>query len=122
MEIVSETNNDRTVLCTFFNAILTIHEVYGADSDDDIIDTLLPEELRGTELDAKFDDLQARYEALFINNKKEFTYKGFSSPKEKAKFLSDWQTAYNELEAAVNGRYSMTNEIRLTFPEGNDQA
>lgn len=96
------------------------YPVWLYDEDDDLIDTLLPEELRGTELDAKFDDLQARYEALFINNKKEFTYNGFSSPEEKAKFLSDWQTAYKELETAVNGRYPMTDEIRLTFPEEND--
>ena len=34
--------------------------------DRNIIDTLLPKELRSdVELDSKFDDLQARYDALF---------------------------------------------------------
>lgn len=93
------------------------YPVWLYDEDDDIIDTLLPEELRGTDLDATYDDLQARYEALFVNNEKEFTYKGFSSPEEKAKYLSDWQTAYDELEAIVNGKYALTNEIQLTFPK-----
>ncbi|MBO4676646.1 MAG: hypothetical protein J5633_03765, partial [Oscillospiraceae bacterium] len=63
-----------------------------------VIDTLLPEELRNDrELDAQFDDLQARYEALFINDEHVFDYVGFESEAEKAAFLSDWQKAVNEL-------------------------
>ena len=92
------------------------YPVWLYDEDDDVIDTLLPEELRNTELDAKFDDLQARYDSLFVNNTKEFSYKGFSSPEEKDKFMSDWQTAYDELVEAVGNRYPITNEIYRAFP------
>ena len=69
------------------------YPVWLYSEDGLVIDTLLPEELRGTELDAKFDDLQERYEALFINNSKEFPYRGFNSPEEKERFLSDWELA-----------------------------
>lgn len=82
------------------------YPVWLYDEDGDIIDTLLPEELRSNiELDRKFDDLQDRYEALFINTDKEFSYKGFASQEEKELFLADWQQAVDELIKAVNGKY-----------------
>ncbi len=94
------------------------YPVWLYDEEGGIIDTLLPEELRSnTELDSRFDDLQERYEALFINNEKEFAFKGFSSPEERSKFLLDWQTAVEELVAAVDGKYPISNEIKLTFPD-----
>ena len=93
------------------------YPVWLYDENDDIIDTLLPEELRNTELDAKFDDLQARYDALFINNKREFTFIGFSSAEEKSKFLFDWQNAFDELVGAVGSLYQISNEIKRTFPD-----
>ncbi len=45
------------------------YPVWLYDENDNLIDTLLPEELRNDHaLDTMFDDLQARYENLFINN------------------------------------------------------
>ena len=94
------------------------YPVWLYDEEDEIIDTLLPNELRSnTELDLKFDDLQKRYEELFVNNEKEFSYKGFSTPEEQAKFLSDWDQAVNELMIAVGGKYPISNEIHRTFPD-----
>lgn len=94
------------------------YPVWLYDEEDDIIDTALPEELRSnTELDAKFDELQARYEALFINNEKEFSFKGFTSTEEKQKFLQDWQAAFDELAAALNGKYPISNEIYHDFED-----
>ena len=67
------------------------YPVWLYDEDGDLIDTLLPEEIRSNvELDSKFDDLQSRYEALFINNSKEFSFVGFKNEYEKQKFLIDW--------------------------------
>ena len=41
------------------------YPVWLYDENGDVIDTLLPEKLRDDiELDSKFDDLQARYDAL----------------------------------------------------------
>ena len=92
------------------------YPVWLYDEEGDIIDTLLPEELSSNmDLDAKFDDLQARYGALFINDGKEFSYRGFASNEEKKKFLADWQQAVDELVAAVDGKYPISNEIGLLF-------
>jgi hypothetical protein len=93
------------------------YPVWLYDEKDNLIDTLLPEELRSNkELDSKFDDLQSRYEALFVNNEKEFSFKGFSSEHEKEKFFIDWQNAVNELISSVNGKYPVIDEICLAFP------
>lgn len=92
------------------------YPVWLYDEDDDLIDTLLPEEIRSnTELDSKFDDLQARYESLFINNSKEFSFVGFKSEDEKNKFLSDWKSAIQDLEVATNGVYEICDEIGKIF-------
>ena len=75
------------------------YPVWLYDEKGGIVDTLLPEELRNdVELDAKFDDLQARYDALFIDNDREFSFVGFGSEAEKLGFLADWNTAVNELK------------------------
>ena len=93
------------------------YPVWLYDEDDNIIDTLLPDELRDDAvLDAQFDDLQFRYDSLFVDNGKEFFFKGFQTAEEKATFLSDWQTAFDALVIAINGRYQVTNEISRAFP------
>lgn len=89
--------------------------LYGEDGL--VIDTLMPEELRSSAPQARFDNLQARYEALFVNTEKEFSYKGFGSSEAKERFLADWQSAYDELERALEGRYPITNEIGLSLPD-----
>ena len=92
------------------------YPVWLYDEDNDLIDTLLPEEIRSNiQLDAKFDDLQARYEALFINNSKEFSFVGFKTEEEKSKFLSDWNSAVQELRVATNGKYEIQDEIDKIF-------
>ena len=88
------------------------YPVWLYDEHDDIIDTLLPEELRtDTELDAKFDDLQARYDALFIDTPHEFSFIGFKSDSERERFFLDWKTTVNELEEKTKGKYPITDEI-----------
>lgn len=50
------------------------YPVWLYDEDGDIIDTLLPEELRDdADLDSKFDELQDRYDALFIDDGKDLS-------------------------------------------------
>lgn len=92
------------------------YPVWLYDDDGDVIDTLLPEELReDKELDEKFDDLQSRYDALFIDNGQEFKYIGFSSDKQKQDFLVDWDKAKFDLEIKVNGKYPIIDDIGLTL-------
>ena len=91
------------------------YPVWLYDENDRIIDTLLPEELRDdTELDAKFDDLQARYDALFIDDGIEFSFKGFESPEERQRFLTDWESAVSELRSKTGGRYEIVDDIALS--------
>lgn len=93
------------------------YPVWLYDENDDVIDTLLPEELRSDfELDAKFDDLQERYDALFIDNSHEFSYVGFKNDDERNKYMEDWKTAVNELKTKINGKYSIiVDDIKKAF-------
>ncbi len=81
-----------------------------------VVDTLLPKELRNDhELDAKFTDLQERYEALFINNEHVFDYVGFRTEADKAAFLADWEKAVKELTEKAKGRYEIVDDIGKSF-------
>ncbi len=93
------------------------YPVWLYDENDDVIDTLLPDELRSDfELDAKFDDLQERYDALFIDNSHEFSYVGFKNDDERNKYMEDWKTAINELKTKINGKYSIiVDDIKKAF-------
>ena len=87
------------------------YPVWLYDEDGDVIDTLLPEELRSDhELDQKFDDLQARYDDLFIETTHEFSYIGFGTDAEEKLFLRDMDAAVAELAAKVDGRYPIIFE------------
>ena len=97
------------------------YPVWLYDEDGDVIDTLLPEELRADhELDQKFDDLQARYDALFIDTTHEFSFVGFGTDAEKELFLRNMDAAVAELTAKVDGRYPIINDINLAFPKDSD--
>lgn len=90
------------------------YPVWLYDEKGDIIDTLLPEELRDDiELDSKFDDLQARYDALFIDNAHEFSFIGFKCAKDRERFCYDWKNTVNELVAKINGKYPIQNDVSL---------
>ena len=80
--------------------------------DGGVIDTRLPDELSNdTELEARFDDLQRRYHALFINNEKEFSYVGFKLSDEKKAFYADMLDAIRELKEKLGGRYEIVDDI-----------
>ena len=82
------------------------YPVWLYDENGFVEDTLLPEELRGDmELDAKFDDLQSRYDALFVDNEHEFSYVGFKSELEKNLFIHDWKNAVEELRSKLDDKY-----------------
>ena len=92
------------------------YPVWLYDEDGFIVNTLLPEELRNDrELDAKFDDLQARYEALFINDEHVFDYIGFKTEAEKNAFLSDWQKAVKDLTEKAKGKDEIVDDIGKSF-------
>lgn len=88
------------------------YPVWLYDEKGDIIDTLLPKELRNDKaLDTKFEDLQKRYNSLFIDNKHEFSFVGFLDEEEKEEFLRDWNSAVTELKDKLKGKYTISDEI-----------
>ena len=92
------------------------YPVWLLDEDDNIIDTLLPEELRNDhELDTKFADLQARYEATFINDGHVFEGIGFKTKEEEDAFRFDWQQVVEELIEKTKGNYVIVDDIGHTF-------
>ncbi|MDO4432864.1 MAG: hypothetical protein Q4B80_06045 [Aerococcaceae bacterium] len=67
------------------------------------------------ELEQKFDDLQARYDAIFIDENHEFSYKGFSTEEERNKFVKDLDSAVQELRELSMGKYIIVVEDRDTI-------
>ncbi len=92
------------------------YPVWLYDEKDHLVDTLLPEELRDdVELDALFDSLQARYDVLFIDTEKEFSFAGFNSEEEKQAFLNDWNHAVKKLRDKCNGRYTIVDDVEKSL-------
>lgn len=90
------------------------YPVWLYDDEGGVIDTVLPEELQGNaELEAIFDDLQDRYDALFIADEHEFSYKGFASQEEKERFLKDLDIARDKFISACEGKYDIINDLVL---------
>jgi len=99
------------------------YPVWLIDEHGSIIDTRLPDELRAdTELDARFNEIADRYEALFINNEREFSYIGFSSPADKARFIRDWNALVEEITRKTGGRYEIVDNIGKAFPRSNSDS
>lgn len=97
------------------------YPVWLYDEEGMVVDTLLPEELRDdVELDSRFDDLQARYDALFVDNACEFDYIGFKNEEDKRVFLKDWECAVSELRRKTQGRYEIIDEIEKAFPTDDE--
>ena len=115
--VLTPDNKEDIQMVTKLRLMLDYHcyPVWLYDESGNIIDTLLPEELRSdTELDAKFDNLQERFDALFIDNEHEFSFKGFQTEEEKQRFLRDWQSAVSDLRSKVAGRYEIVDDISLS--------
>ena len=92
------------------------YPVWLYDEDGDVIDTLLPEELRNDRnLDKKIDELQSRFDNLFIDNDNEFRFLGFESDEQQEDFLADWDETVSELKRKVNGIYPIIDDIELVF-------
>lgn len=100
------------------------YPVWLYNENDGLIDTLLPYEIRdNNELDIAFNNLQKKFESLFVNDSKEFYYKGFLSKADEEQFLNDWNLATKMLADAVNDKYELIDEfkksITLTVEEQN---
>ena len=99
------------------------YPVWLIDEHGGIVDTCLPDELQAdSELNAGFNEIQDRYEALFINNEREFSYIGFSSPADKARFIREWNALVEEITRKTGGRYEIVDNIEKAFPRSNSDS
>lgn len=90
------------------------YPVWIIDSDGDIIDNDLPEELRcNQELDNMFVKIQEVFDSCFINTSKEFTAKGFDSDKDRAMLLALVKDAEALLRHEASDKYSVENHVNL---------
>lgn len=90
------------------------YPVWLYDENDDIIDTLLPEELRPDfELDSLFDSIQSKYDSLFIDDGTEFKYLGFENENDRLAFLNECDNAIKKLTERCKGRYQIINRIKI---------
>ena len=82
----------------------------------DMEDNYLPEELSDDQyIIGKIDEINDKYESLFINNKIEFSYKGFSNEEEKKLFLEEVNEAVAYLKEKVGDKYHIETRIDDEF-------
>jgi hypothetical protein len=90
------------------------YPVWILDSDGDIIDNDLPEDIRIIKgLDDLFLKIQDMFDSCFVDTPKEFTPQGFSSEKEKAVFLELVKEADAWLRKEAEGKYFVENRVKL---------
>lgn len=86
------------------------------DEKNRIVNTLLPDELKDDfGLDDKFSSLQTRYDNLFKNTPKEFSYIGFKNAKDREKFITDWNEAVFELKNKLGDKYEIVDDVSNNF-------
>lgn len=84
------------------------------DENETFLDNDSPELLlKDKRSDDKLVNLQATYDALFIDNSIEFEYKGFQSQDEKSKFEEDIREIIEIIDKDVKGRYEVENKIDM---------
>ncbi len=83
------------------------------DENNELIDNDLPiEMINNEEFKSLCDNLQSQYNSLFINNKIEFKYVGFSNNQERDKFYRDINKMKDILLESLGGCYN----IEVRFP------
>ena len=66
-----------------------------------------PELANDAELQSRFDAIQDRFDATYIDNEIEFANKGFGSDEAESQFYRDLNEAVDELEAKCAGIYTV---------------
>lgn len=91
---------------------IKINFEYGAfpvwiyDDEGNFIENSLPSYLlKNEELQTMFDNLQIKYDSLFIDNPTNFEYKGFESKNAESEFYKQVQEAKEKLNALNNGSF-----------------
>ncbi|MDE6104778.1 MAG: hypothetical protein K2G38_03720 [Clostridia bacterium] len=86
--------------------------VWRYTESEEIIDNCLPDELcEDKELLAIFLKIDRVFHSIYVNNKKEFYCKGFSSNKKEEKFRKLLRKAVKMLEERCGDKYEVINRL-----------
>ncbi len=84
------------------------------DENDMIIDNCLPQEWEGDEdLTRELWAISDMYDQLFIDNEKEFTYRGFKNPSEREAFGERVAHVKEMLEKKNGGKYPIEYDLEV---------
>ena len=82
------------------------------DEEEDMIDNDLPEELStDKELVHLCNQIQKKYDGLFINSEVEFEYRGFSSLEDEEGFKKEAELLEKVLRERCDGLYIIQNDM-----------
>lgn len=82
------------------------------DENGIYIDNKIPDDMPNRKsVEAAFIQIQWDYEMLFINNKFEFTYIGFTNNEKKAEFTKHFNTAVELLNKSADDKYNIVNTV-----------
>ena len=86
-----------------------IYDENGKFIDNDLIDEIEEDNNVITMLEK----LQDRFDSLYVNNKNEFKYVGFSSSEDKKKFENEINQVYSKLCDLLSEKYIINNMINI---------
>ena len=82
--------------------------VWIIDDDGGLIGDKMPEDFENdAEMVSLFNTIQKTYEGLFVNNSKEFSFRGFATEEQKAEFLQMFWRACEMLKQKSEGLYNV---------------
>lgn len=86
------------------------------DEDGLTIDTALPSELKGDkDLIELMHKITCEFDSQWINDNKEFTFVGFKTLEDKAKFKSDLICFATKIKAKLKGKYKIIDAFHYEY-------
>ena len=85
------------------------------DENGEFIDNGLVDQIeRDKNLVARLEELQDMFDSLYLNDKDEFRYIGFSSADDRKKFEGNVCQVYNDLCTFLNEKYIVKNMVDIS--------
>lgn len=95
--------------------------VWMYDPIDGFIDQDLPHDLPSySDLVAAFTDIQTKYNALYLNTPREFSWIGFRSQEEEDQFKENWYATVARLKEAAGEKYIVIDEVDFSTEDAED--
>jgi hypothetical protein len=90
------------------------YPIWVYNEKDELISNDLIDELKNEkEIEELLDEIQKTYDSLFIDDGKEFAYKGFEDKTRKKEFLNKVSKAFKLIKARTVDMYIMDNNVNI---------